>query len=482
MAASSALVINHRVMPKSDPGHKAIGGHRVLYIANRPDAVVLKTEDDLRIERENELMAKMGYLEFRPGSKREANRGHALFDQHGIPERRRIQRELVETGSAIITSVVSVRREDAEALGLATKLQWERFLRGQWSRYVESLGVMEIANIRWVAAFHVNQQNNLHCHVLTWDSSGKYGSLLPKQELIAANEMLSSALVEPLRQELNLTRTQARDELTASIRAAVAADDPARLRLQAELPEQGSLKYASLRKSAPAAAEAADLAVQAAISRHPEIARLYDRYLETAREHARLKSLSGASLEAHMASAEADITVRMGNAAISAARPPKTKAALVMVEPEAPVFATSPDERIRERMVVEEMDSILGPDRAEELSAAILRTASSGGCLSEDDIESLRRLPSVRAALPASGNAALTMSASLAKSFSTLARMTDDVMGLGPPDPGEQAASALLMLSARLVCRSLANLPSAMTGNAQRLAHIPKSKLVLKEE
>ena len=64
-------------------------------------------------------MAKLGYVAFRPGSVAEPNAGHALFDAHGVPVRAEIQRELKETESAIITSVVSVRREDAAELGLS---------------------------------------------------------------------------------------------------------------------------------------------------------------------------------------------------------------------------------------------------------------------------------------------------------------------------------------------------------------------------
>ena len=179
----SQLVVNHRVALHGSAQHAAIGGSRVLYIANREGAVALKTDDDLRIERENARMTALGYIAYRPGSIPEPNAGRALFDACGVPERARIQRELRETSSAIITSVVSVRREDAESLGLTTKQDWERLLRSQWARYVEGLGIMEPQDVRWVAAFHVNQRNNLHVHVITWDGSGRLNSLLPRRRM-----------------------------------------------------------------------------------------------------------------------------------------------------------------------------------------------------------------------------------------------------------------------------------------------------------
>lgn len=216
--ASSAVIVNHQVMLGSSKGHSAIGGSRLLYIANRPGAVAEKTDDDLRIEAENERMAKLGYIEFRPGSVHERNGGHALFDQTGVPERAEIRSELKDAQGAIITSVVSVRREEAEALGLQTKQDWERFLRAHWANHIESMGVIERENIRWVAAMHCNQVNNYHCHVFTWDASGGFDELIPKKKLVAARDELVSQALRPRQEEINLARTQARDELVALLR------------------------------------------------------------------------------------------------------------------------------------------------------------------------------------------------------------------------------------------------------------------------
>lgn len=306
----SKIVVNHRVMLSGSAGHGAIGGNRLLYIANRPGAVIMKSEDDLRIGRENERMAKLGYIGYRPGSVAEPNHGHALFDACGVPERARIQRELKSTDSAIITSVVTVRREDAEELGLTTKQDWERLLRSQWSKYVESLGIMEPQNIRWVAAYHVNQENNLHCHVFTWDESGCYNELLSKRRMMRANDAMRAAVLKPQRDELSFARTQARDELVARIRD-VAFDDAQRNAVLEALPDDGSLKYAKLARFHSAAAAEVDTVAKQVIKADARMRELRASYEKAVLGHAELKGLEGAALEAYVSAAQADLKTRI---------------------------------------------------------------------------------------------------------------------------------------------------------------------------
>ena len=210
----SSFIVNHQVALPGGAEHGGIGSSRILYIANRQGAVLDETDDDLRIRAQNERMAKLGYIEFHPGSVAERNSGHALLDQSGIPERAKVQRELKEAQGAILTSVVSVRREDAEALGLNTKQDWERFLRANWGNYIEAMGIIERENVRWVTTFHVNQENNLHCHIFTWSRKpGEFDSLIPKERLSSAQQSLAALALRPEQERLGLRRTEARDEL-----------------------------------------------------------------------------------------------------------------------------------------------------------------------------------------------------------------------------------------------------------------------------
>lgn len=235
----SSFIVNRQVALPGSAEHGGIGSSRILYIANRQGAVLDKTDDDLRIRAQNERMAKLGYIEFRPGSVPERNSCHALFDQSGIPERAKVQRELKEAQGAILTSVVSVRREDAEALRLSTKQDWERFLRANRENHVEAIGVIERENIRWVAAFHVNQENNLHCHVFTWSRKpGEFDSLIPKERLASAQQGLAALALRPEQERLGLRRTEARDELVEAVMERCRQSESLQARVRQSLPRR----------------------------------------------------------------------------------------------------------------------------------------------------------------------------------------------------------------------------------------------------
>lgn len=453
--SGSKIVVNHRVMLSGSTGHSGIGGSRLLYIANRPGAVTMKSEDDLRIERENERMAKLGYIEFRPGSVAEPNQGHALFDACGVPERARIQRELKNTDSAVITSVVSVRREDAEELGLTTKQDWERLLRSRWPKYVESLGVMEPQNVRWVAAYHVNQKNNLHCHVFTWDSSGSFNELLPKQKMRQANDALRAAVLKPQRDELNLTRTQARDELVARIRNA-ALSDVQRQSVVEALPKEGSLKHAKLARFHPQAASAIDAAVRQAINADARMRELWDKYEKAVLGHAELKGLKGATLEAYVSAAQADLRTRLGNALVSNIR--NAESATIAIKPRFEVELETRIElelpiRRRARQLAEEISSCLSDKEAASLSKTVLSRTCASGQLRPN---ALRSLPSVGE----EGDAVRVSLAANARGISILARQAFPKTGKG--DYGDEAGRRALALTARAL--------GTVIAHAERLA------------
>lgn len=437
-------------MLSSSAGHGAIGGSRLLYIANRPGAVAMKSDDDLRIERENERMAKLGYISYRPGSVSEQNHGHALFDASGVPERARIQRELKSTKSAIITSVVTVRREDAEELGLTTKQDWERLLRSRWSRYVESLGVMEPQNIRWVAAYHVNQENNLHCHVFTWDESGNFDSLMPKQKMMRANDDLRAAVLKPQRDELSLARTQARDELVARMRG-LKLDDAQRKAVLDALPDAGSLKYAKLVKFHPETITEVDTVAQQAIESDTHMRELRASYEKAVLGHAELKGLEGAALEAYVSAAQVDLRTRLGNALISNVR--TTEDTVIADKPE---LETGLKTRIelgsptckRARQIAEEISSCLKGDEAKNLLSALLADRCAGEFLCTSV---LRSLPSV-------GREADAVQSSLSANAQGAVMLVRQVLSDGDEgDYGDEVGQKALALTARALGAAIAH-------------------------
>jgi len=396
--AGSALVVNHQVMLSTAANHSAIGSSRLLYIANRQGAVTLKTEDDLRIAVENERMARLGYIEFRPGSVKELNAGHALFDQHGIPSRIALQKELTQTDSAIITTVVSVRREDAHALSLSTKQDWERLLRSNWNKHIEELDVISPENVRWCAALHVNQQNNIHVHVFSWDDSGEFNRLLPKKQLVAARENFVAQALKPHQQIHNLARTQARDNLMAALKDSDVFTKQMQEQVSQVLPETGSLKYASLVKKHPEARAAIDEAVTEVIHSDPELQNLCTQYRVVVAEHARLKSLTSTQLEAYTFAAERDLHTRVANTLIA-----RTKAEVLMPSKDSNLSPNDdllilPKERKQLQAFTEELSSYLSP-KEQRIMAANLKDAVAGkSVLMQEAIGAIKHLPSVKAA------------------------------------------------------------------------------------
>lgn len=471
----SKIVVNHRVMLSRSAHHSAIGGSRLLYIANRPGAVRVKSYDDLRIERENERMAKLGYIGFRPGSVPEPNGGHALFDAHGVPERARLQQELKRTDSAIITSVVSVRREDADALRLATKQDWERLLRSRWAKYIDSMGVIELQNVRWVAAYHVNQENNLHCHVFTWDASGSFDELLPKQRMRQANDELRAAVLRPQRDELSLARTQARDELVARIRE-LDLSEPQRRSVLEALPGQGSLKYAALAKFHCDSARAVDAAVHRALESDEGLRRLRSRYLESAIEHGRLKGLDGARLEAHVSAAEADLRARLGNALISNAR--SASAPLIEdgrgwrpVEPDGET-ALPPAARRRARQIYEESSCCLGADGRERLAKCAAEAFQERSSAQRLELE---RIPSI-------GGSAPIVRSALAANMQAAMGLAAQSMGGESGDFGDESSRKAMGLALRGLGMALAFAERqasrhSLVGPAERQAAVPVPRM-----
>lgn len=468
--ASSKLIVNHEVHLAGSVSHAALGLSRLLYIANRPGSVCLKTEDDLRLEQNQELVAKLGYVEFRPGAVKERNSGHGLFDQDGIPSRARIQNELKETQSAVITSVVAVRREDAEAMRLFTKQDWERFLRAHWADSVASMGVMDRQDVCWVAAYHVNCLENYHCHVFTWSKSGEFDSLLPKRQMNEAREGLQEHAVAPLRLEANLVRTQARDELVRLLREAE-LPKAEESRLVESLPAEGSLKYANLARFAPEARNSVDECVDAALKRDERLISLYERHMSAVRRSYDVNGDEGRKLEAKLAAAESDIRRRMGNAVLENVRAGIFDVPCAPEEKHLPIFADIPAGYPPVRLIAEQREERkLSEELASCVKGPVARIA--GDSLSFN-AELLGKLPTVR--LIASGHSTTPVAvgqaiSSAASSLGSLARMT--VEPVARSDPSGQVSLAVLGAAARMLRLALPIALKALT----RGAAVPEMK------
>lgn len=464
---NSAFILNHRVMSKSNPKHGAIGRSRLLYIANRPGVVIEKTQDQLVIEANTERMAKLGYIAYRPGADRNTKLHHGLFDQRGIPNRSKIAHELTHTDSAIVTSVLSVRREDAEALGLTTRQDWERLLRSQWSKHIEEMGIIAPENIRWVAAYHTNQVNNLHVHVFTWDDSGAFDSLIPKPALVKAHDAFCAAVLKPHQEQLNLARTQARDELLAQIKSFNFSDDQLQS-VKDMLPEKGSLKYANLAKWHPEITDAINTIIRQSIQTRPELLTLQNQYCKAVYEYAQLKSLSGYQRELYIHVAEKDLQVRLGNAFISRIHPQQRIARPDFANHISYEMSLTVREEKAQRAFFEEVASNLSLDDKRKIISRFKNDDVFDACI-------LQKLPSVQAKELKMPGYTSALSQATSRSVATMHQLLRQSLQAERNDAGDEVANATLRMLSNFLFLSIRHVLSSSSVVKPRMKlHITK--------
>lgn len=228
------------------------------------------------------------------------------------------------------------------------------------------------------------------------------------------------------------------------------------------LPEKGSLKFASIAKRDPVAAKTIAESVEKAIAEDPRASELSRRYMEAVREHARLKSLQGQQLEAHMSAAESDLRLRACNAAIANIREgrrslvpsPETPAQAPAIEsgPGYPPITTLREERT-ERAIFEEVTSCLKPTERK----AVISTLARGD---EPPAKILGKLPTVSAKRLKAPQAAVRLGSMLENATKNVARLLAQSQETQESDASEETGRLALKLIARGIRLAL----SALTG------------------
>jgi len=356
-----SVIINHQVALSGSAARDTVAVQGINYIANRLGTVQNISEDELFRQAQAQHMDALGYANYRQGAiSVNAEGQNALFNQQGIADLKSIREQLRENEGAVITSVVSVRRADAEALRLETRQDFERFLCANWSEHIERMDTIPPERIEWVAAFHVNSEQNYHAHVFTWDKEGQFDSLLPKQKMEEARQRLVYAAMEPQRQQISLERTQARDQAITMMREKL----PGNLRQAIQLPEIGTVRYGSLAKRCLEAKQQVDAVVQGQIKTNPSLQEQVQHYKESVMQHANLQGLTGLRREAYIAQASDDLYARLGNAVIKQAKGRQHQeqklASSVRDFDSGEVFLT-PLERKKVTKISEELSSNLKP-------------------------------------------------------------------------------------------------------------------------
>lgn len=111
----------------------------------------------------------VGYIAMRPRVEKQGS--HGLFTQRDqeidLPA---VSKEVAEHEGAVWTTIMSLRREDAEKLGYDNAKAWRDLLRGQANKLAKAMGI-PLGDLRWYAAFH-NEGNHPHIHLVSY-SVGK---------------------------------------------------------------------------------------------------------------------------------------------------------------------------------------------------------------------------------------------------------------------------------------------------------------------
>lgn len=125
------------------------------------------------IEENLDLIGKkenyVGYIAMRPRVEKQG--AHGLFSQTDRQiDLSAVSKEVAEHEGAVWTTIMSLRREDAQKLGYDNAKAWRDLLRGQANKLAKAMGI-PLGDLRWYAAFH-NEGSHPHIHLISY-SVGK---------------------------------------------------------------------------------------------------------------------------------------------------------------------------------------------------------------------------------------------------------------------------------------------------------------------
>lgn len=431
--ASPPVIVNHSVV-RAGASARATAAGLAAYAGTRRGVVIEVSEADGRRLGVDGLAA---YAANRTGST------GGLWGAGGPVPVAEARRAISGNAGAVLTTVVTVPNEIAPEAGLDRLETWQALVRSEWSRlFSEMTGVPE-SRVEFYAAMHVNGTSH-HVHILTVDREGEWDALLPKRKMEAARIELSSKAMAPLLRETYIERDLARE----AVLDAVARID--RNELDVELPRDGRIEAAHLRRFRPETSAALREAIDRAAAEAPALARALDRHKKAVERCADLKCLTGGARDAYVRRAADDLGLRCENAALR-----------VMVPDRAPMRDIRParrgapetgpaTERRREAGLATEARACIPKRRLEAIDRKIARGQpiernDLKGCPTAERI--FRQVPS---AGPALGRAA-AMTALIAR------EATRDASGR---DMGDEAGERVL----RLIASALRILASGGTG------------------
>ena len=131
---------------------------------------ILDRNMDRLTSRENYV----GYLANRPGAVKFGS--HGLFSQSDEPiDLEKVAKEIADHGGNVWTHVVSLRRDNAQAMGYDNLKAWRELVKRQIPN-IAKYQKIDMANLKWYAAFH-DKKTNPHVHIIIYSTNEREGFL-----------------------------------------------------------------------------------------------------------------------------------------------------------------------------------------------------------------------------------------------------------------------------------------------------------------
>jgi len=159
----------------------------------------------------------IGYIAMRP--RVEKSGAHGLFSFSDEPIKlSKVAKEVGNHDGVVWTTVISLKREDAEKLGYDNLSAWKTLLRAKSQDLANAMGV-SITDMKWYAAFH-NESGHPHVHLVSYSTRKEpYMTRqgLEKLKAAYAHEIFKNDLYEIYEKQ-----TEYRDELRAESKEKIA--------------------------------------------------------------------------------------------------------------------------------------------------------------------------------------------------------------------------------------------------------------------
>ena len=127
--------------------------------------------------------------------------------------------EVAEHHGPVWTVILSLRREDASALGYDSAENWRTLLLQHRSRLAQAMKI-PVDDFRWCAAFH-DEGYHPHVHMMVWSADEKHG-YLNKTGITAMRSALTNTIFQDEMHNLYVKKDLAYQDLVKQSRSAMA--------------------------------------------------------------------------------------------------------------------------------------------------------------------------------------------------------------------------------------------------------------------